>query len=408
MYQLEYPWLLALLPLPLLVWWLVPAYREETRVRSAAVLRRGRARPPACRRRRARSCRATNWVQKAACAALLGCSIVLALARPQFVEPPIEKTEPQRDLMLALDLSQSMDTRDFRDPAGQQRGPRRRRAHRWSRFRQARGTGDRIGLIAFGDAPYPLVPFTLDHLTVQTMIADALARHGGTAHRAGRRHRPRHQDVRRQQGAGKGAGRADRRQRHGEQDAAGQGRRHRQARTASSSIRSASAIPMPRARTSSTSASLQKIASATGGRYFFGQDQSQLAEIYATLDSITPANQKTLSWRPRIELFHYPAGRGAAVADRLSPAAHVAVGPCGARRPGIAAGRGHDRAISTSCAHGGFWPCLAAVALVLLVSRQTDVRARWRGIIAPAPARPSAHRAAKQRAAAAGPPTSPF
>jgi Ca-activated chloride channel family protein len=26
------------------------------------------------------------------------------------------------------------------------------------------------------------------------------------------------------------------------------------------------------------------------------------------LDQITPANQKTLSWRPRIELFHYPLG----------------------------------------------------------------------------------------------------
>ncbi len=53
---------------------------------------------------------------------------------------------------------------------------------------------------------------------------------------------------------------------------------------------------------------LQKIATATGGRYFFGQDQQALAEIYTLLDSITPANQKTLSWRPRIELFHYPLG----------------------------------------------------------------------------------------------------
>src|SRR3954470_8381719 len=53
---------------------------------------------------------------------------------------------------------------------------------------------------------------------------------------------------------------------------------------------------------------LQKIASATGGRYFFGQDQSELAAIYRMLDQITPANQQTLSWRPKIELFHYPLG----------------------------------------------------------------------------------------------------
>ena len=30
MYQLEYPWLLAALPLPLAVWWLLPPYCEET------------------------------------------------------------------------------------------------------------------------------------------------------------------------------------------------------------------------------------------------------------------------------------------------------------------------------------------------------------------------------------------
>jgi Ca-activated chloride channel family protein len=55
-------------------------------------------------------------------------------------------------------------------------------------------------------------------------------------------------------------------------------------------------------------ATLQKIATTTGGRYFFGQDQNGLAEIYATLDRITPSNQKVLTWRPVRELFHYPLG----------------------------------------------------------------------------------------------------
>jgi Ca-activated chloride channel family protein len=55
-------------------------------------------------------------------------------------------------------------------------------------------------------------------------------------------------------------------------------------------------------------AALQKVAAATGGRFFMGQDQKQLEEIYATLDRLTPANEKTLSWRPKRELFHYPLG----------------------------------------------------------------------------------------------------
>jgi Ca-activated chloride channel family protein len=55
-------------------------------------------------------------------------------------------------------------------------------------------------------------------------------------------------------------------------------------------------------------AALQKIAATTGGQYFFGQDQGQLEQIYATLDRITPSNATTLSWRPRRELFQYPLG----------------------------------------------------------------------------------------------------
>ena len=53
---------------------------------------------------------------------------------------------------------------------------------------------------------------------------------------------------------------------------------------------------------------LQKIAATTGGRYFLGEDQTQLEQIYQTLDRITPANQKTLSWRPVRELFFVPLG----------------------------------------------------------------------------------------------------
>ena len=55
-------------------------------------------------------------------------------------------------------------------------------------------------------------------------------------------------------------------------------------------------------------ATLQKIATDTGGRYFFGEDQGQLAAIYDVLDKITPENQKNLSWRPRNELFYWPLG----------------------------------------------------------------------------------------------------
>jgi Ca-activated chloride channel family protein len=58
---------------------------------------------------------------------------------------------------------------------------------------------------------------------------------------------------------------------------------------------------------------LRGVASATGGRFFFGGDQRQLEEIYATLDRITPENHKTLSWRPRQELFMWPLATAVAL-----------------------------------------------------------------------------------------------
>jgi hypothetical protein len=46
--------------------------------------------------------------------------MVTALARPQWLEPPVTKTVPTRDLLLAVDLSGSMETRDFTDASGAQ------------------------------------------------------------------------------------------------------------------------------------------------------------------------------------------------------------------------------------------------------------------------------------------------
>src|SRR5882757_2205981 len=117
LYQLEYPWLLALLLFPILIWWLLPPYREETasirlpffqEVAQASGLAptRGAVIPK------------TNWLEKLI-APVCWALVVLALARPQYVDPPIQKVQPARDLLLALDLSQSMDTRDFKNPAGE-------------------------------------------------------------------------------------------------------------------------------------------------------------------------------------------------------------------------------------------------------------------------------------------------
>lgn len=305
MYQLEYPWLLALLPLPLLVWWLARPYREESasvrlpffgEVASAAGLQpsAGAVVPR------------TNWLQKVL-APLAWALVVVALARPQFVEPPIEKIQPARDLLLALDLSQSMDTRDFRNPGTGALVPRVDAVRQVVRDFVARRTGDRIGLIVFGDAPYPQVPFTMDHALVQSMIDEMLPGMAGPRTALG--------------------------------DAIGLGIKMFDASKAPQKVLivltdgNDTASKMPPARAAEIAKDrkvtvhtvgigdpkasgedkvdldvLRAAAATTGGRFFFAGNQGELEQIYAELDRITPQNQKTLSWRPKRELFIWPLG----------------------------------------------------------------------------------------------------
>jgi Ca-activated chloride channel family protein len=302
MYQLDLPWLLLVMPLPLLVWLLFPAHRETSasvrlpffsQVAKAAGINPTQGSVIAHRSRVQLACETLAW-----------CLIVLALARPQFVEPPVEKIEPQRDLLLALDLSQSMDSRDFPSADGSLEARVDAVRKVVADFVARRG-GDRIGLIAFGDAPYPLVPFTMDHKTVQAVIAGTLPGMAGPRTALG--------------------------------DAIGLAIKMFEKTTVPEKVLivltdgNDTASRMPPAKAAQIAkqknvvihtvgigdpkatgedkldtATLQKIAADTGGRYFFGGDQTQLSAIYDTLDTITPQDQKNLSWRPRIELFHWP------------------------------------------------------------------------------------------------------
>ncbi|MBD8687222.1 MULTISPECIES: vWA domain-containing protein [unclassified Rhizobium] len=302
MYQLELPWLLLVLPAPVLVWWLLPPHRETSasirlpffpQVTEAAGVIPSEGSVAAIR----------SWPQLG-CETLAWCLIVLALARPQFVEPPIEKVEPQRDILLALDLSQSMDARDFPGADGAPL-PRVDAVKQVVADFVTGRPGDRIGLVAFGDAPYPLAPFTMDHELIGTMIADAVPGMAGPRTALGdalglaikmfeKTAVPEKVLIVLTDG----------------NDTASRMPPLKAAEIAKSKgvIVHAVGIGDPEATGEDKldTATLQEIAGKTGGRYFFGGDQTQLAAIYQVLDRITPKDQKNLSWRPRVELFHWP------------------------------------------------------------------------------------------------------
>ncbi|WP_144107877.1 vWA domain-containing protein [Paraburkholderia sp. BCC1886] len=308
MWKFDFPWLFALLPLPLVVWWLVPAYRS----RSAAVrvpffheMAEAAGEKPAPGGVRLRR----HWLQRLLLPLLWGL-LVLAAARPVYVEAPIVHEEPARDLMLAIDLSGSMQTRDFVDPAGE-------RMDRLSAVKRvvadfiARRKSDRIGLVVFGDAAYPQAPLTLDHDAVQILLAQMQIGMAGPRTAIG--------------------------------DAIGLTVKLMERSPAPEKVLillsdgndTASAIPPERAAGIARNHglvihtigigdpdttgedkvdldALAHIASLTGGRSFraLGREQD-LADVYATLDRLTPAKVRRESYRPQREYYWVPVAAAA-------------------------------------------------------------------------------------------------
>jgi Ca-activated chloride channel family protein len=158
-FTLAYPWLLWWLAVPLLVRWLAPPHREPRQGLVVPFLDRLAAQTGQTPAEGA-VVMAGGWIRRISLI-VFWLATALALARPQIIEPPITKTVPVRDLLLAVDLSGSMATQDFINAAG-------KKVDRLSAVKEvlddflARRKGDRVGLIFFGTAPFVQAPFTED------------------------------------------------------------------------------------------------------------------------------------------------------------------------------------------------------------------------------------------------------
>jgi Ca-activated chloride channel homolog len=301
-YTFEYRWILWLLPVPLLVWLLMPSYKDEqTSVRipffnRVAETARLKPAPGAIVPQ-------TNWLQKVL-VPLCWCLTLIALARPVLVEPPVQKIQPARDLMLALDISQSMETPDFISPE-EKRITRIEAVKRVVDDFIQRRTGDRIGLIVFGAAPYPQTPFTLDHSTCRALLAETQPGMAGP-----------------QTMLGDAIGLAIKEFENAEAkekvlilltDGNDTGSRMPPLKAAEIAKDHGVKIhtvvignPKATGEDKVDVALMRSVSEKTGGRFFLGQDQKQLADIYATLDRITVQNFKTQTYRPKRQLYQYP------------------------------------------------------------------------------------------------------
>ncbi|RXN92383.1 hypothetical protein C7R54_01085 [Achromobacter aloeverae] len=333
MWRLEYPWLLLAAPLAWAAYRWLPAYlhgRSALRAPFFDTMARLTGKSPT--RPGVRAAGAQLWLNLAVWLLAL-----LALARPQWVEPPLVHVEPVRDILLALDISQSMDTRDFRAPDG-------REATRWEAVRSVvrdfieKRADDRLGLVVFGAGAYPQAPLTLDHAALRLLLDQTAVGMAGPNTAIG--------------------------------DAIGLGIRMLDAAREQDKVMmlltdgndTSSAVPPARAAALAKQhgivvhtigigdpaatgedrvdfGALRDIARTTGGQFFRAQDQAALQSVYATLDRITPREVRTLRHQPKREFFWVPV----ALALCLLAAWHVLAALAGwaaARAEGGAHGDG--------------------------------------------------------------------
>ncbi len=302
MYTLYHPWFLLLILLPLVLRRIVPTYRESRQAirvpwfqRVAGLLGERPADGAVIAEPKA-SERVLYWA--------LWALIVLSLARPQYLEPPVSRVLPTRDLMLLVDLSGSMDTEDFTNSRGET-------VDRLTAVKEVlddfltRREGDRVGLIVFGNAAFVQVPFTQDLEACRLLLEETAVRMAGPRTAFG-------------DAIGLGITLFERSEVKDRvmialsdgNDTSSKVPPYEAAKIAQDNDITIHVVgvgdPAATGEEKLNEEALTSVASTTGGRYFHAADRNQLQNIYSELDRISTREVETETYRPRIDLFHWP------------------------------------------------------------------------------------------------------
>ncbi|WP_295583463.1 VWA domain-containing protein [uncultured Lamprocystis sp.] len=307
MITLAWPWVLAALPLPLLALLLpraqaargaalrVPFYGELPGVATGAARR-------------------FPWWQRIA-AVLAWVLLVLAAARPEWVGDPVNLPVSGRDLMLAVDVSGSMEQEDY-EMDGRMVSRLAVIKAVAARFVERRSQ-DRLGLILFGSNAYVQTPLTFDGRTVATMLREAVVGLAGRETAIGdaialavKRLRDQPDDNRVLILLTDGA------------NTAGQLEPLAAARLAQEAgvriytigigggeigIRTPLGMRLMRQGGDVDPETLKRIAALTGGRFFSATSRAELEAVYNELDRLEPSRRDERTYRPRESLFVWPA-----------------------------------------------------------------------------------------------------
>lgn len=296
-----WPWLWLALPVPLLMrWWpLRDAHTPALRV----PYEMGRFAPaPGTRRQSLRYLLLwLGWL-----------CLCAAAARPQQLGEVLEPPQQARQMMLALDLSGSMQEADMQ--LGGRVVERLTAAKAVLADFLERREGDRIGLLVFGQRAYALTPLTRDHASVREQLRDSVVGLAGQETALGDaialsvkrlRDQPEGQRVLILLTDGVNTAGQLEPLKAAELARAEGVRVHTVAFGGSGAIRFFG-LPVATAEDPIDEQTLRAIATETGGRFFRAYNTEELAGIYAELDRLEPVIAAGPAVRPKIERYPWP------------------------------------------------------------------------------------------------------
>ncbi|MEM9016499.1 MAG: VWA domain-containing protein [Verrucomicrobiota bacterium] len=290
-------WVFALLPLPWLVRKVLP---PQTHSRVAVRVPFGDRLLSAMEGRElgAKAARTTReWILPT----LLWILFLVALARPQWLEPPLTKELPTRDLLLLVDLSGSMNATDFTNAEGETVDRLAAVKEVLDEFLTKR-KGDRVGLVVFGDAPFLQAPFSTDLDLSRQLLEETAGGMAGARTALG-------------DAIGLGVNLFDESDAPAKtiialtdgNDTKSQVPPIEAARVASQrDIRIhtvAIGDPSSVGEEKLDEETLKQVATTAGGSYFFAADRDELAGIYEELDRIETRQVDVISHRPKRDLY---------------------------------------------------------------------------------------------------------
>lgn len=305
MIHLAWPWMLLFLPLPWLLARLLPPLQPQG---TALYLPFADSLPPA-----AAPAGTTMPRWRRLLFALLWLLLLAAAVRPQWLGDPQPVQTTGRRLLLAVDVSGSMQTDDMADGYSrlqvvkQVAGDFIRRRH-----------GDQVGLILFGTRPYVQAPITADLGTVDRFLQEAMIGVAGPQTAIGDAIGLAIKRLRADR-TGPGGGDTvlvlltDGRNDAGEMPpleaaklAAADGLRIYTIGVGAAAQQGL--FGLDPGNDDLDEDSLKAIAHTTGGAYFRAADAAALQRVYARIDQLEPSAGRDQWYRPRTEWFPWPLG----------------------------------------------------------------------------------------------------